>query len=501
MKHWQLSGSTALALLISAPAALAVTPEEVWTNWQTILSASGEVTGAATTRNGDTLEATGVVFTLKNPDDGATVSTTFDRVAFRDRGDGSVEITLPASYPVNLSGGEAGDPQAFTISTTNTGLSIIASGTAEATSYDMAAEAFGVTVDGFKDGAGAPIDLTVKAAMTGIAGKYGVTPGAGATGIDSSGKVASTTIDVVAKNPKDSIDLTLAVTVGETSGTTKGNFIGQEKMANMSEALKAGFMVDSTSSIGAVTIKGNVVEAGKTTTIDTSIGGLSGKVAIDSQRVDYGFGVTGFAGKVAGPDMPVPEISTAFGELAFGILLPVAMTDAPQDFTMTFKLADLTAADGLWAMFDPGNQLKRDPATLILDLKGKGRWTADIMDPAVQQQQAAPPLELTALDLPQLLIKALGGQIDATGALTFDNTDLATYGGFPAPTGKITANLKGINALIDTAVSMGVIPEDQVMGVRMGLAMFAKPGAGPDELVSEIEFKEKHLFVNGQQLQ
>lgn len=500
MKHWQLSGSTALALLLSSSAALAVTPEEVWTNWQAVLSGSGALTGGATTRNGDTLEATGVTWTLTNSDDASTVSTVFDKITFRDLGDGTVEITLPTSYPFTLTGGESDDPASFNVTTPTDGLRMIASGTAEATSYDFSADTYGLTADGFKKSSGEAIDLTIKAAMTGVAGKYAVTPGAGITGIDSSGKAASTTIDVVAKEPATDTEATFAITVGETSGTTKGTFVGQEMMANMSQALKAGFMVDSTSNIGPVTVKGNVVEGGKTTTIDATLGGLTSKVAIDSARVDYGFAITGFDGTVTGPDMPLPEVSSAFGELAFGVMLPVAMTDTPQDFTMLFKLADLTAADGLWAMFDPGSQLKRDPATLILDLKGKGRWTADIMDPAVQDQ-AAPPLELASLDLPQLLLKALGGEIAATGALTFDNSDLMTYGGLPAPTGKITANLKGINALIDTAVSMGLIPEEEVMGVRMGLAMFAKPGAGPDELVSEVEFKDKHLFVNGQQLQ
>ena len=48
---------------------------------------------------------------------------------------------------------------------------------------------------------------------------------------------------------------------------------------------------------------------------------------------------------------------------------------------------------------------------------------------------------------------------------------------------------------------MGIVSEDEAMGFRMGLAMVAKPGPGPDELVSEIEFKDGGLFANGQQLQ
>jgi hypothetical protein len=111
------------------------------------------------------------------------------------------------------------------------------------------------------------------------------------------------------------------------------------------------------------------------------------------------------------------------------------------------------------------------------------------------------PGELNALDLTQLQLKLAGAQVDGKGALTFDNTDLTTFQGVPAPTGQIDVTLTGINALLDTLVAMGLIPEDQVMGARMMLAMFAKPGETPDTLVSTIEFKDKGLYANGQRLQ
>ncbi len=174
------------------------------------------------------------------------------------------------------------------------------------------------------------------------------------------------------------------------------------------------------------------------------------------------------------------------------------MSETPQAWSAVARLVDLTAADSLWSMFDPGGQLVRDPVTLIVNVRGTGRWTGDIMDPTVQAQAAA-RRELLSMDVPKVF-SALGGEVDATGAFTFDNSDLATFDGLPAPTGKLTTKLTGINALIDTAVSMGFIPEEEVIAVRMGLALLAKPGAGPDQLVSEIEFKDKGLFVNGQRM-
>jgi hypothetical protein len=111
------------------------------------------------------------------------------------------------------------------------------------------------------------------------------------------------------------------------------------------------------------------------------------------------------------------------------------------------------------------------------------------------------PGEINSLELTQLTVKAVGAEIGASGGLTFDNADLATFGGVPAPTGAINVTIKGVNALIDNLIAMGLLPEDQAMGARMMLAMFTRPGAEPDEVTSVIEFKDGGLFANGQQLQ
>lgn len=499
MRHCQLAGSTALALLFSQSAALAVTPEEVWANWQQAMGSSGLVVAGTATRAGDRLETSGVTVTFADPEIGGTMVVTMEGLAFVDRGDGTVEVTLPATYGVTTK--DMDGPGSFVARLDQKGLSMIASGTAEATSYDIAAQEYALSFSEFteKDGV-TPVDLTAKVTVTDMTARYAVTPGAGTTTLESAAKAAMTTFEVAASDPESGMVAKLGATMGAVDAVTKGTLVGPELMQDMAAALAAGFFVDSTTTIGPVTVKGEFTERGESGRIDAVLSGARARVALDRSRVDYGFGLTGADITVAGPEIPLPEIQTAFGELSFNFMLPIGMSDTPQEWSAVARLVDLTAADMIWSMFDPGGQLKRDPMTLIVDIKGTGRWLADIMDPAVQAQ-AAPPLELTSMEVPQILFKALGGQIDATGAFTFDNTDLATFQGLPAPTGKLTANLKGINALIDTAVSMGFVPESEVMSVRMGLAMFAKPGAGPDELVSEVEFKDKGLYVNGQRLQ
>ena len=181
--------------------------------------------------------------------------------------------------------------------------------------------------------------------------------------------------------------------------------------------------------------------------------------------------------------------------------MPVSKSDSPQDFAFLTKFVDFTVSEDIWALVDPGATLSREPATVIVDLKGTGKWKQDIMDPAVQMDGAEPPGELNSLDVTQVLAKAAGAEVSATGGLAFDNSDMMTFGGVPRPDGKISIGIKGANKLVENLIALGILREEDAMGFRMGLAMFARPGAGPDELTSEIEFKEGGLFANGQRLQ
>ena len=71
----------------------------------------------------------------------------------------------------------------------------------------------------------------------------------------------------------------------------------------------------------------------------------------------------------------------------------------------------------------------------------------------------------------------------------------------PLPSGTLNLMLTGGNALLDTLVNMGLVPEDQAMGARMMLGMFARPGDGPDTLVSTIQVNEDgSVLANGQRI-
>jgi hypothetical protein len=224
-------------------------------------------------------------------------------------------------------------------------------------------------------------------------------------------------------------------------------------------------------------------------------------LAVDKTRINYGTSLKGAQFSISGAEIPFPEVVIAFGETAFNVLVPASKSDEPQDFSYLTKIVDLTVSEDVWGLFDPAASLSREPASFILDVKGTGRWYQDIMDPAVDMEAPEPPGQIDTLDLTQLLIKAAGAEVGATGALTVDNSGATTLQGMPAPTGTINVDIKGVSKLIDNLIAMGLLPDDQAMGARMMLGMFTRPGAGPDEVTSMIEFKDGGVFANGQQLQ
>ena len=153
-------------------------------------------------------------------------------------------------------------------------------------------------------------------------------------------------------------------------------------------------------------------------------------------------------------------------------------------------------------MIDPGAALPHDPATLVIDSKGTATITSDMMnDTEMAIIGEAPPGLLNSFDLTELHAKILGAELTGKGSFTFDNADMTTFDGMPAPTGSLELALIGGNALLDKLVGMGLLSEDDAMGARMGVAMLANSDPASDTLTTLLEFKDKGFFANGQQLQ
>ncbi|MDO9639132.1 MAG: DUF2125 domain-containing protein [Pseudotabrizicola sp.] len=495
----QSTGAASLAILgmfLASPVMAQVTPEEVWQSWQDLGESYGQTLAAdQVAREGDTLVVTGLTSSMVQ--DGARIDGRIDEVRFRDLANGTVEVTMTETYTIDMTmPGEDGKTQEIALVLTQPGLNMIAGGSAAQTDYSYTAPSITVDMQIREDAVTlADVDST----LTGLTGTYVMETAGDASVLDSALAIDSMAFTVTAG---DVINGATAVgTLAALKLGSAGNFLGVAAMENMVQALRDGFSADVDFSYGAGEFTIDAVNEGRATKVVATNETGHFRALMGQEALRYGAGGTGVSMVMTGADIPFPELKLTYGEASFDFLVPVMASEAPVDFTFVTRIVDLAISDEIWAMFDPTVALPRDPATVILDTKGKVRLTADLMDDAAMAAQGEDaPGEIHALDVTDLTIRFAGAELTGTGGVTFDNSDLVSFDGVPAPTGKFDLLIRGGNGLLDKLVTMGVVPQDQAMGARMMIAMFAKPGDGPDVLTSTLEFRDKGFYANGQRL-
>ncbi len=507
MTKWKLAGSTALLLVMTSHGMLAnVTPEDVWQSWQDGAAAMGQkVTAKSAARAGDALVVTGVMIAMADAN-GSTAA--FDTISFKDNGDGTVGIILPDSYPVTViipqKGSDTGQTDII-VNVTMPGATITASGTPQALSYKTDAPELTVALGRIEPADGSKVDASAEAKLTGLSATYLVEGAESGKKISEDFAAKSFDLKIKGSDAKTKSDFNVTAAIADFGGKAAIDGMPNTTMTDLAAALKAGFAMDGSFSYGATTFNLDSTSDGKPTKIAGTVAGGDMAVAMDASQFKYAVGSKALQLTINSPDIPIPDLTVGYGETAFNLTMPVTKSDTPSDFTLLTKIVDLKLSDAIWAMIDPSAALPHDPATLILDTKGKATLTKDLMQDAANVEAgttgSAPPGMINALDLTQLNLKALGAEVTGNGSFTFDNSDMTTFSGVPAPTGKIDLKAVGANALIDKLVAMGLIPQDQAMQGRMMISMFANTDTTKDEMTSTLEFKDKHFFANGQQLQ
>ncbi|MEL7211049.1 MAG: DUF2125 domain-containing protein [Pseudomonadota bacterium] len=489
-----------IALLMTSTIASAdVTPEEVWESWQEWMSAyNGEVTVGSETRDGDTLSVENIAMLMDIPD--GKMSAITESLTFTDNGDGTVSITMAPEYTVKMNADPA-DAEAFdmTMRLVQEGMTMLVSGTPDEMSYSLTADSYGVVIDEvLAEGIKQPLTFEIMANE--LTGNYDTTTG-DALNVEYVLNAASTLINMTFEDPETDETAAFSSTIQglEMTGTSalpEGGLSDNPAMM-MSAGLMGdgGYTFDSSASTFSFEGNGEMLSGA-----GTSEGGNL-DVSMDENGVGYKGTTRGLNLNIQTGELPFP-LSFAMAEYGFDFLMPLTKSEEPQDFGLALNLSDFTMADALWNMFDPGTILPREPATVSFDIDGKANWFFDLMDPeqAAALETAETPGEIHALDLNNLLIELAGAKLTGDGAFEFDNSDTSTFEGMPRPEGAVNLKLEGGNSLIDKLISMGLLPQEQAMGARMMLGLFATP-TGEDELTSKIEVTEDgQVLANGQRL-
>ena len=498
MTHFRkLKTTVCLAAMLSGSAAIAdVTAAQVWQDWKEQASIYGQdgLTIGSETESGGTLTVNDIAISIS--DDDTNVLATMGALVFEELGDGTVKVSMSDNYPIVVNGPE---DTTIKMSISHSGMSLIASGTPDALNYDVTADRYAFQIDEISE-RGNVMQGDIRFVGNALAGSYATRKG--------------DTNDITYDMTMASVDVLVDVTDPETSGTflmsgkidqlaanadlslpREGDFENPEDM------FAAGFAMNGGYSFGGSNYLFDFKDGGDTGsgTISTGAGNIA--VGFNQSNVDYNVSVGDFDVAFETPDLPFP-VNIALSEYGVRFQMPLAKTEDPADFAFGITLADLEVSDEIWMMGDPTGALSHDPATIKLDLTGKAKMFFDLLDPEQAEAiaMAEVPGELHSLQLNDLKLAIAGALVTGTGAFTFDNSDLQTVPGFPRPEGDVTINIDGANQLIDSLVSMGLLPEDQAMMGRMMMGMFART-TGDDQLSSTIEFNEQgHILANGQRI-
>lgn len=494
----ELLGVSVLVGLLSTTSAQALTSAEVWQAWKDMATSTGQtVATTSETQQGDTLVVAGVTFSMAQPD--ANITSAIDELRFKELGDGRVEISMSPVYSLTVN--DVASNSVVKIAVTQTNLKLVAAGDKANQTFDLSADSLAVATTEVTEN-GAPLPVSVNLAVTGATGQTTISrPTPDTTDVGSNIAAASVTLAVSADDGASVVKIDASVQqFSMQSGGAFGAMIMSEEEVN--KALAAGLAANFGVGYGPVAYTVDVVEAAGPVTVRGKADGGSMAFAVDKVAMTYKGGAKGVEVIASGAQIPFPEVALRYAESVFDFAVPMSKSDTEQPFNMTAKVIGATISDEVWGMFDPAATLPRDPATVILDTNGTTKLFIDLTDETAMDALAGgPPGSLESLNLPELKLAIAGAELTGTGGLTFDNTDLVTFQGMPAPTGKIDFKLVGGNGLLDKLIQLGYVPEEEAMGVRMMLGMFARPGEGPDTLTSTIEFKDKGLFANGMQLQ
>lgn len=491
-----LMASTALA----APAAAEITPAEVWQDLRAYMEGLGYAVTGTETGGGGSLTLTGVDMVATLEDEAGEVAIALGTVTLTQRGD-VVDVTFEERIPIRFDlAVEEGDRATGVVDYTHEGLEMEVGGSALAPLYSYSADTLGLSLAELRAG-GRPLgrdriraDLTLSDVSGSSASEIG-----SVRDMTQSLRAASLDYDIYAEGDDGA--------VAQVAGGMAGLEVSAESDLPLavSRALGAAPLLPGTALFdlrhdgGELTF--NATDDGESFAYAAASEGGRLGIDLDGARLGYDTRAEGVTIQMLSSDLPVPLALAAEGT-GFALSGPVRPTEEAQPFDMSFALEGFEMADVLWNLFDPGAVLPRDPATLEVALSGAMRQLFDLFDEGQAEalEEAETPAEIETLSLDRLFLEAAGVLLTGTGGFTFDNADLETFDGIPAPDGRIALELTGANQLIDRLVEMGVIPADQAMGARMMMSMFARP-AGDDVLTSTLEVRPNgQVLANGQRI-
>ena len=482
------------ALLLGTAAHADLTAAEVWEDWKSQLTQYGDdqlSIGAEETSSG-TVTVRDIRLTFAEDD--VVMETVIGDINFNEQADGSVRVTMADSIPLTLTGE---DGLVVTILTTQSNLEMIVSGSPELMEYNVSADSYQIA---FQDAVDGSVTITgdAKLTATDMTANYVVAKGE-TREISANSTIGALDLLVDFMIPGGNGEyITAAAKVNnmrsqsEVTAPLEADFENPETMFTDGFSIAGGYEIENGAYVFDISMEG------EQTSGSVSTGSVTFSGELNEQTVAYDTSTRDMDVNLTTSEFPLP-ITMTMSEYGTGFRMPLGVTEEPADWNFKFDMIDLIVGDDVWNLFDPGNVLPRDPATLQVALSGTARALFDMLDPEATDDMMRTdfPAELNSLTLDNLQINAAGALFTGSGAFTFDNGDMQTFAPLPRPEGDATFEITGLNKLLDNLVAMGVAPEEQVMGPRMMMGMFGR-ATGDDQMAIDVEVTPNgQVNVNG----
>lgn len=495
-KTYFLGGAVSAIALLSASTAMAdVTAQQVWDDWKSSLDIYGEgLSIGDEVMSGNTLTVSDLRMSMDDGD--VSVTANMGDITFTENGDGTVTITTAETYPIEI---RPDDDALIKVSINTQGLEMTVSDEADALTYDMHADRYAIVVDEIRNG-DKTIDGDIQITVNNVNGTYtSVTDALRNISSNFSADSVDLLVDVSPSGMDDSLMFSgqLANLTSNATMATPLEF-DQE---NPEDIFLKGLSVDGTYGFDSAAYIFDVDVEGEQTAGSVSVGAASTSVTMNIDEMSLNYGIADLAVDVNSGSFPLP-INVTLDKIGVGFAMPMSATDDAAPFSLMLNVAELAVNEELWMLAPGGSAVPHDPISALIDVSGTGKWFFNLLNPeeAMAMEMAEVPGELNSLALNDLKLSALGALLKGQGSFTFDNSDLESFDGLPRPEGSVSAQLTGANALIDTLVEIGMVPEEQAMGARMMMGMFAAT-TGEDQLETKLEVNsEGHVVVNGQRM-
>ena len=498
---------SALSLaVLSGPSLADVTAAQAWDDWKSYMQGFGYEMSGTETVSGDTLTISDIVMAYDLPEDAGDLSITMGDFSFTDTGSGTVSVALPTEMPVAFDlTPKDGESAKGVVMITQTNPVMIVSGEENDLTYTTSANSMSMTLDSLEVG-GQPLPATlfdIAFSLTDLSNITRMQVGNIRSYTQTMGvSEMSYTIKVDIPEGPDAGKIAATGGASGLSYSGSGTLPIDIDVSDMDAMLAAGFSFDGEFAYSSGNVDMDALTPDGAFVATSSTGGGAAKIAMGTDGLVYDVSQNDLkvsAEKI--PNFPFP-VNLEMARSAFKFIMPLQAKDEEQDFAFGMTFGDFSISDVIWNLFDPSEQLPRDPATISLDLSGKAKVLVNLMDPeqAALIDNGTVPGELNALNINSILVSAVGAELAGNGAFTFDNSDTVTFDGLPKPTGAVDITLSGANKLMDTLVEMGMLPQEQALGARMMMGLFGV-AQGDDVLTSKVEVNsEGHVLANGQRL-